>query len=163
MKISKIVSSLAIVAISSSLLLTTTSCSSIFNGSQQDVQIKSSENGAQITINGNSRGQTPATIKLQRGKSHLIEIKKEGYETYRITTEKSLTGWFWGNLLCGGLVGMVIDLASGNAYDIEPDVVFAQMSKTTAMLGNYNSDDFSSVFKKDKTGKIVDSFVIEWE
>ena len=163
MKISKFVSSLALVAISGSLLLSTTACSSIFNGSQQDVQIKSSENGAQITINGNNRGQTPAIIKLQRGQSHLIEIKKEGYETYRITTGKSLTGWFWGNLLCGGLVGMVIDLASGNAYDIEPDIVFAQMSKTTAMLGNYNSDDFSSVYLKDKTGKIVDSFVIEWE
>ncbi len=150
------------IVVAGSLALTATSCSSIFNGSQQDVEIKASETGADIVINGNNMGKTPAKIKLQRGKDHIIEIKKAGYDTYRITTGKSITGWFWGNLLCGGLVGMVIDLATGNAYDVEPSTIMASMTKSTALLGNYNSDDFSYIYLKDRSGKIVDSFVIEW-
>ncbi len=163
MKISKVLSGFMVIALSGSLLLGTVSCSSIFNGSQQDVEVKASESGAEIIINGNNMGKTPATIKLQRGKDHIVEIKKSGYDTYRITTGQSITGWFWGNLLCGGLVGMVIDLATGNAYDVEPSVINAQLSKTSAMLGSYDSDDFSCVYLKDRSGKIVDSFVIEWE
>ncbi len=163
MKQSRLFSGLICFALCGSLILSTYSCSSIFNGSTQKVTIRSNEDGADIFVNGDNKGKTPAVIKLKRGKEHIIEIKKAGYDAYRVTTDKSLAGMFWGNLLCGGLVGMVIDLATGNAYNVEPTLINAQLTKTTSMLGGFNSDDYSCIFLKDKTGQIVDSFVIEWE
>jgi hypothetical protein len=163
MKISRFFSGLISIALCSSLIFSTYSCSSIFNGSSQKVSIRANEEGADIFVNGDNRGKTPAVIKLKRGKDHIIEIKKAGYDTYKITTDKSIAGMFWANLLCGGVVGMVIDLVTGNAYNIEPTVVSAQLTKSTSMLGNYNNGDYSYIFVKDKSGKIVDSFAIEWE
>lgn len=138
-------------------------CSSIFNGSMQKVSINSSESGADITIDGSTVGKTPTSVSLKRGKSHVIEIKKPGFDTYRITTENSITGWFWGNLLCGGLVGIVIDLATGSAYDVEPDVINPQLQKAQASLNDVNSGDYSYVFTKDENGDLTPLLTIAWE
>ncbi len=163
MQISKWFSGFGFLFICCVLIISITACSSIMNGSIQNVDVKSTEAESQIFVNGILNGTAPTVVKLHRGESYLIEVKKPGYETYRITTSKTITGWFWGNLICGGLVGMVIDLTSGNAYDVEPRFINAQLNKTTAMLGNFNSDDFSQIFIKDKTGNIVNTFVIDWD
>jgi hypothetical protein len=70
------------------------SCSSILNGTSQNVTVNSNTDGAQVWIDGISFGKTPYTAKLQRGEEHLIEIKKDGFETYRITTSKEIAGAF---------------------------------------------------------------------
>ncbi len=137
------------------------SCSTIFNGSKQNVKIESSTPEAEVYVNGNKEGLAPQTIKLKRGKTHLIEIKKDGFETYRISTEKSITGWFWGNIICGGLIGMVIDLASGNAFDIDPDYIKRDLSKLTSTL-NYNENN-SYVFVKNPDGSYNVALNIVWE
>jgi hypothetical protein len=133
------------------------------NGSYQKVKVRSTEPEAELYVNGNYMGLTPGIVSLKRGSEHLIVIKKEGFETFRITTRNSITGWFFGNIICGGLVGMVIDLATGNAYDVDPGVVNAKLHKNTALVNDYNSDDYSHIFLKDRSGNIVESIVIKWE
>ena len=145
------------------ILFSLTSCSAIMNGSTQDVRIKASESKATIYVDGMKRGITPKVVRLQRGTPHLIEIKKDGFDTYQITTHNSIAGAFWGNLLCGGVIGIVIDLATGSAYDIEPNFISADLFKSTVMLHKYDSDKFTQIFIKDNSGNITDSFVIEWE
>ena len=161
MKSSKNISSLICLAISSTLLLSTYSCSTILNGSYQKVSVRANEEGAEIFVDGNNAGRTPAIIKMKRGDEHIIEIKKAGFDTYRVTTGKTIAGMFWLNFCF--FAGIIIDLATGNAYNVEPKIINAQLTKSTSMLENYNSDDYSYVYLKDKSGKIVDSFVIEWE
>jgi hypothetical protein len=163
MKFKFLTKTIASVAIIVAVTFGLEACSSIFNGSMQKVTVNSSESGATVTIDGTNHGNTPATVSLKRGKPHIIEVKKAGFDTYKVTTDNSITGWFWGNLLCGGLVGMVIDLATGNAYDIEPDVVNAQLVKSHASLNNINNGDYSYIFTKEANGDLTPVLTIAWE
>ena len=163
MRIRRYAKSIACLAAIVGLAFGVEACSAIFNGSMQKVTINSSESGADITIDGNNVGKTPTSVNLKRGKSHVIEVKKAGFDTYRVTTENSITGWFWGNLLCGGVVGIVIDLATGSAYDVEPDVVNANLQKAHASLNDVNSGDYSYIFTKDENGDIAPLLTIAWE
>ena len=156
---SKVVTVLGISAVS----FLSFSCSTIINGSKQDVYINSSENNATIKIDGNDVGSVPLKIKLRRGQNHMIEISKPGFQTYRFTTTNNLNGWVFGNLLCGGVVGIIVDFASGNAYDIEPDHINATLYKATAQMKNYSTEDFSIFYIQNADGKTIEPLVIEWE
>jgi hypothetical protein len=140
-----------------------TSCSSIFNGDMQEVQVKSTPATAKIFLNGNYLGETPGVIKLKRGETHIIEIKKDGFQTFKITTSKTITGWFWGNLLCGGVLGFIIDLATGNAYDVEPAYINAVLDKGVGMNEKYQFENFTSINVKDPNGANLGSVNIVWE
>lgn len=146
-----------------SVLVFSVSCSSIINGSLDQVEVKSSPEKAVVFVNGQELGPTPATLKLKRGDVHLIEIKKDGYQPYRITTQNSLTGWFWGNLLCGGLIGMAVDLINGNAYDVEPKFISATLNKDSAFNEIYELENFNGIKVADEFGNNLGEINIVWE
>ena len=139
------------------------SCSTIMNGDKDQMKVDSKPADAIILVDGIEIGRTPAMLNLKRGETHIIEIKKEGYETYRLQTSKSITGWFWGNLVCGGIIGFVIDLATGNAYDIDPGIVTATLSKDTGMLENYRMPDFQGIQLFDEYGNELANVKVIWE
>ena len=145
------------------LLTFLVSCSSIFNGSKDEVTINSNPIEAEITIDGMKMGVTPKTVELKRGKIHVIEIRKSGFESYKIATSNSIAGWFWGNLLCGGVIGMVIDLATGNAYDVDPDVIDVTLNKGTGMLEKYYHENFTGIQLKDERGNKLAFIKINWK
>lgn len=140
-----------------------TSCSSIFNGSLQDVRVNSTPENAKIYVNGNFISNSPSTVKLKRGETHVIELRKDGYQTFKITTSKNITGWFWGNLICGGVLGFIIDLASGNAYDVEPGAINAILDKGIGMNEKYQLENFSIINVNDENGHNLGSLKITWE
>jgi hypothetical protein len=156
-------SNLIFIILISALMIGLTNCSSIINGSKQIVSISSDPKEAKIYVNGNSLGTTPKKILLKRGDTHIIEIKMDGYKTYRITTSKDITGWFWGNLLCGGLIGMVIDLATGNAYDIDPDRIHAVLEKGDGAMNILHNQDFGNIDIEDSNGNQIGKVDITWE
>jgi Trypsin-like peptidase domain/PEGA domain len=47
------------------------------------ISINSTPSGAEVSIDGASRGDTPATAELAPGQSHSLKIEKEKYETYQ--------------------------------------------------------------------------------
>lgn len=140
-----------------------TSCSSIMNGSKDKVNIKSTPDGASITVDGNKMGVTPSVVQLQRGETHLVEIQKAGFSKYTLTTGKSITGWFWGNLLCGGLIGIVIDLATGSAYDVDPHNIIATLDKGDNSSNDYFIyENFTSLTILSDEGDNLGQLKIEW-
>jgi hypothetical protein len=128
-----------------------------------DVKVNSDPSDAIIKVDGNQMGKTPATIKLQRGKSHFFEISKSGYETYKMTTGNSITGWFWGNLLCGGIIGIVIDLATGNAFDVDPDNINVTLAKGTGMNEGFYYENFGSINIFNEDGSTLARINVIWE
>jgi hypothetical protein len=160
-----------------SLSFVFTSCSSIINGSMSAVSVNSSPTNAIVKVNGMDAGRTPSVIKLKRGDSHIIEVKLDGFQTYKVVTSNSIAGWFWGNLLCGGIVGIIVDLATGNAYDVEPRVVNAQLNKDTGHLnGNIQGDsnleikanmyafgEFETINFVNDNNQVVASVDVKWE
>lgn len=139
------------------------SCSTIFNGDKSQVKVNSTPSDAKVFVNGNEMGRTPAVLNLKRGERHVIEIKMDGYQTYKLETSKTITGWFWGNLVCGGILGFVIDLATGNAYDVDPGFIQVTLEKSTGMLEQFHMEDFGGIKLYDKSGKELAQVDIVWE
>lgn len=111
------------------VLSLTPSCCSIVHGSSQDVVISSYPAGAKVTINGEEKGVTPTAVKLSRDNDYVVQLTKEGYKPYAARLEQSLSGWVWGNVLFGGLIGIAVDGSTGNMYNITPENVHAQLTK----------------------------------
>jgi len=52
------------------------------------------------------------------GNNYLVTLKKEGYINKTISIKKTLSGWAWGNILFGGIIGLTIDGITGAADDL---------------------------------------------
>lgn len=115
-------------------------CASIIHGSSQDVSIASDPSGATVTINGVERGQTPITQSLKRKKTHTLTLALDGYETEELFIERKVSGWFWGNILFGGLIGIAIDAGTGAMYKLDPSTVDTMLSENTASRSARSGD-----------------------
>lgn len=131
------------------LIFSFISCATIFKGSSQNINIMSTPDKATISIKTMSgievyNGITPASITLAKKHEYLVNIKLAGYKESITQVSQSLQGWFWGNLLCGGVVGMLIDYFSGAMWDLEPETI--NISLLTAN-NNGNESETYAVFR----------------
>jgi len=96
-----------------------TGCASIISGRHQEVTFTSNPDNAVVTINGRQIGKTPITSQLERKwGAQVVTIEKDGYKTVTFQLKSSVNGWFFGNLILGGLLGSTTDSSTGaiNAY-----------------------------------------------
>ncbi len=107
-------------------------CASIMHGKSQDVNIASQPSGASVTVDNQALGTTPVVAKLKRKDKHVITVKMDGYQPFEMTTTRSTSGWVWGNVVFGGLIGLAVDLGGGGAYKISPGQVNAQLAQAHA-------------------------------
>ncbi len=115
------------------------SCATIVSGSKQNVKFVSNPSAATVYVNNEIIGKTPLDVKLSRKKEHKVSIKLEGYQTYETKLTKKLNGWYFGNILIGGVIGLVIDPITGAMYNLSPKEITAEMKKGTAF--NYKKGD----------------------
>lgn len=118
------------------------SCASIVSRSNWPMIVNSDPSGAAITISNRSgaevyKGTTPANVKLKSAakffkmESYKIKFQLSGYDTKEIPVECKLNGWYWGNILLGGLIGMlIVDPATGAMYKLDTKSVNENLSKT---------------------------------
>lgn len=118
------------------IALLTTSCATIVSGSKQNVNFSSNPSKATIFIDEVEVGKTPFEIKLARKSEHSVMIKLDGYQTYETKLTKKFNAWYIGNILFGGLIGIIIDPITGAMYNLSPDQINAQMNKGTAFKSN---------------------------
>lgn len=120
--------------IKKSLLLTAilavSGCASIASGTTQQVAIVSTPNGASCDVNRQGmmlqRVITPASPMIQKSKYDLsVQCSKSGYQDTALANKSGVEPWVFGNLIFGGLVGLLIDVSSGaqNHYDTSMSVV----------------------------------------
>jgi hypothetical protein len=122
----------------------TISCASIFKGSSADVRVNSNPSGANIFINGIDRGVTPQTLSLKRNSDYVLTFKKEGYEdlNFEIFKKFDIGTALVGNIFSWGLVGIIVDVATGAAYSLTPADVEANMASLQA--AGYIDDNFKT-------------------
>jgi hypothetical protein len=109
-------------------------CATIIKGSKQSVRISSYPSQAAITINGKPYGETPTVARLKRIDSQFIRIEMEGYKPYETMLTRKFNGWILGNILIGGLLGIIIDAATGSMYNLSPDQVNAHFKSDVGTL-----------------------------
>ncbi|MFD2532062.1 PEGA domain-containing protein [Gracilimonas halophila] len=123
------------------MLVFTQACGTIMQGTTQEVGISSNPSKASVTINGQDKGTTPMVLDLKRKDSHMIRIELDGYETYETTLTRKVSGWVWGNIVFGGLIGLVVDAAAGGMYKLTPEQISAELRNGNLSL-NENNDGF---------------------
>lgn len=119
------------------LLLVATSlagCATIMHGGSQDIGISSSPTGARVTVDNMAGAQTPYIAKLSRKDNHLIKITMDGYAPAELTLTKAVSGWVWGNVAFGGLVGLAVDAISGGLYNLSPNQLQATLARQGAQV-----------------------------
>lgn len=98
------------------------------HGTKQQIAVNSNPSGAKVLVMGVEQATTPAVIKLDRGDSIIIlRFEKDGYQSVDIALTRSVSGWIAGNIIFGGVIGLVVDFASGAAYKIAPESVTANL------------------------------------
>lgn len=104
-------------------------CGTIMHGTRQDIGITSTPTGAMVSIDNVSYGKTPMIVDLKRRDNHIIKINLPGYMPHESVVIKSISGWVWGNVLFGGLVGLAVDAISGGIYKLSPEQITSILNK----------------------------------
>ncbi|MCO4294079.1 PEGA domain-containing protein [Solitalea sp. MAHUQ-68] len=134
---------LTYVILSGSIFLST-SCASIVSRSSYPISINSTPSEAKVSITDKKgieiyTGQTPANLKLKSGSGffgkarYQVKLEKPGYDPKIVPVEFKLNGWYFGNIVFGGLIGMlIVDPATGAMYRLETEFVNETLIKTLA-------------------------------
>jgi len=119
------------------------SCASIVSKSTYPLSINSSPSNAKVSITDKKGkeiylGNTPATVKLNAGAGffskaeYQVKFSSPGYDDKIVPITFKLDGWYFGNLLLGGVLGMlIIDPATGAMWKIETEFLNETLSKST--------------------------------
>jgi hypothetical protein len=57
----------------------------------------------------------------------MLKAELPGYAPYEMAFTKSVSGWVWGKVLFGGLIGLGVDAISGGLYYLTPEQVMGEM------------------------------------
>jgi hypothetical protein len=112
------------------LTLVLSSCATIISGSKQNVKINSNPTVATVFVDGGEQGKTPLEVKLKRNTDHKISLVLEGYKPYDVNLTRKTNGWVWGNILFGGLIGLIVDMSTGSIYRLSPNEINGDLAKS---------------------------------
>jgi len=108
-------------------------CASIVSDSKPKVGLYSMPTKANYVIKDSKggvvmKGVTPgaAILETSRGyfksESYTVTFQKDGYAETTVPLKSTVSGWYWGNLLIGGLIGMlIVDPLTGAMYTLPED------------------------------------------
>ena len=122
--------------VGASLLLS--SCATIVSGSRQTVKFDSTPSNAMVYINEMKIGRTPLEHKLSRDQDYDVMIKLDGYTPYKTRLTRKFNAWYIGNILFGGLIGLIIDPITGAMYKLSPAELNARLEGETAFVKGKN-------------------------
>lgn len=146
--------------LTASILTSFTSCATIVHGTHQSVGIASSPSNASVWIDRNYQGNTPIIVEMSRKDNHFIRIELEGYEAYEATFSRKMSGWVFGNIIFGGLIGLAVDAVSGGIYVLTPDQIQAELMANRMTYSKKTADSYITiVLEPDPSWKKVGSLV----
>jgi len=111
------------------------SCATIVSTSTYSVPIRSEPPGAEFTIHDRQgrlvhRGRTPAIVDLKASNGffkrgiYRTELTFEGRTPAVATLRSQVNGWYWGNVVFGGLIGfLIVDPWTGAMYRLDRGMV----------------------------------------
>jgi hypothetical protein len=142
----------------------TTTCSSIVSKSEYAVSLNSTPDGASFILSSKDgkdvhSGVTPSTVVLKAhsgffsGETYTLTLNKDGHATKVHTINSTVDGWYFGNILFGGLIGMlIVDPATGAMFKL-PQHVQVSLDKekspslTVIDINELSDEDKQSLIK----------------
>ena len=147
----------------SSLLLVAvtlfTGCASIVSKSSWPFSVDSNPSGAEVRITNKRgievfKGRTPTAMHLKSGagffskESYVVSLSMNGYETKKINVECKLNGWYFGNIVFGGFIGLlIVDPATGAMFKLDSPGITEDLIQKSANTVSLNILDKNSIPK----------------
>lgn len=110
------------------ILLLSVNCATVVNKRHQKIPVNSSPSGARVSLQdcGASRldanAVTPTVVSIKRNvKGCRLVLSKDGYDDAVLQFTRHVSGWVWGNVAIGGILGWAIDAMTGAMYGQNPD------------------------------------------
>ena len=107
-------------------------CATIMHGTNQEVGLSSTPTNARVIVDNKPMGNTPVVAKLARKDNHIVRFELDGYQPFEATLTRRTSGWVWGNIVFGGLIGLAVDAMSGGLYKLTPEQIAGGMATQTA-------------------------------
>ncbi|MDF2939609.1 MAG: hypothetical protein K0R66_251 [Gammaproteobacteria bacterium] len=113
----------------SSCVLMLSGCATMFGDKGRVVSVNSAPPGAQVFLNGQPEGSSPATLTLAKVSDNYVTVKKSGYQatTQAIPTTFQKVGW-WNILFWPGFI---VDAISGDSMKLATTNMTIKMSPNT--------------------------------
>ncbi len=146
--------------------LTVAGCATISSGTTQEMSFQSTPEDVIVTLIERVRvegsdnqfedkprilGKTPFTTQLDRAENQSIQFSKPGYKPVTMKLTTTLNGWFWGNIVFGGLVGSTTDNMSGASVEYAP----SQFYVTLTPLISSSIERFTGHSDRDKAREFI--------
>lgn len=150
--------------------LASSGCATIVAKSSQEIIITSVPEGAAVKIDNKGgtavhSGNTPLTVTLKKGRGYFkaerytIHLAKDGYQARDITVEGAVNGWYFGNIIFGGLIGLLaVDPATGAMYTLQPKEVSATLD-TLKVTRNGGAQTLTVILLEDVPREFVGQLI----
>jgi hypothetical protein len=144
-----------LLALAVTVIVLFSGCASIITGTTQPLTVTTKQSGTNVVGatceltngKGNYYVTTPGTVTVSRSFSDMVVVcKKETLPDANMTVKSSVKGMAFGNILLGGVVGVIVDTSTGAAYDY-PSSFDLEMGKTV-MIGARSEASATSIDAK---------------
>ncbi len=113
-----------------------TGCATVTRGTKQKFEIKSQPMGADVSMTTGATCVTPCKLKLKRKIGFIATITKVGFKPAQVTVDSRMhgggTAGLAGNVLAGGVIGIVVDAGNGSLNDLTPNPIDVTLTPADA-------------------------------
>jgi hypothetical protein len=118
-----------------------TGCATIVHSGPRPISVASTPAGAKVSIYDRSNtlvmtNTTPFVAPLNtkfgyfKSQTYRLVFEMPAYQSAEVQLDSSVSGWYWANLVFGGVIGMlIVDPLTGAMYNLEPEKI--EQSLTT--------------------------------
>lgn len=146
------------------VLMFSTGCATIVTGRDTGYPIMTQPEGAKVLVNGLFQGTTPLLLEMDRNSNYLVRVEKEGCPHFDTLISSQMNPWLVGNIVFGGLIGLLIDAATGSSSRLSPTYVSLMYTEQDgkcviagAPRGRYPEDQWQEPQQLIKSSKIYPS------
>jgi hypothetical protein len=112
------------------------------HGTRQSVGIASNPTNASVWVDRNFVGNTPMIVEMTRKDNHIVRLELDGFQPYEATFSRHCSGWAFGNIVFGGVIGLAVDAISGGLYLLTPDQIQAEMRSNNMASSKKSNDSY---------------------
>jgi hypothetical protein len=121
-----------------------TGCATIVHSGPRPVSVASTPAGATVSIYDRDNhlvdtNTTPFVARLYpkygyfTGQSYRLVFEMPGHAPSEVRLQSTLSGWYFGNIVFGGLIGMlIVDPLTGAMYNLAPDKIDQSLPESQA-------------------------------
>jgi len=123
-----------------------TGCATIVHSGPRSIPVASTPPGATVTVYDRSNkvvltDTTPFVARLStragyfKAQNYRMVFEMPGHSSAEVKLDSTLSAWYFGNLVIGGLLGMlVVDPLTGAMYNLVPEKIEQTLSDSQARV-----------------------------